>query len=125
MKEAHLLAIVARTFTKQCIIFSRTKQQAHRLKIIMGIHGLKTCELHGDLTQTQRLAALEEFRTGEATHMVATDVAARGLDIAGVDAVVSYDAPRTLARTCTAWDARHARVVREPRSRLWRRAIVS
>ena len=97
MKEAHLLAIVARTFTKRCIIFSRTKQQAHRLKIIMGIHGLKACELHGDLTQTQRLAALEEFRTGEATHMVATDVAARGLDIAGVDAVVSYDAPRTLA----------------------------
>ena len=97
MKEAHLLAIVARTFTKKVIVFSRTKQQAHRLKIVMGIHGLKACELHGDLTQTQRLAALEEFRTGEATHMVATDVAARGLDIAGVDAVVSYDAPRTLA----------------------------
>ena len=44
-----------------------------------------------------RLAALEEFRVGDASHLVATGVAARGLDIAGVDAVVSYDAPRTLA----------------------------
>ena len=98
MKEAHLLAIVARTFTKRCIIFSRTKQQAHRLKIIMGIHGLKACELHGDLTQTQRLAALEEFRTGEATHMVATDVAARGIDISGLTHVLNFalpDSPET------------------------------
>jgi ATP-dependent RNA helicase DDX27 len=96
-KEAHLLALVCRTFTKRVIVFARTKQQAHRLKIIMGLSGLKTAELHGDLTQTMRLAALESFRTGEATHLVATDVAARGLDIAGVDAVVSFDAPRTLA----------------------------
>ena len=96
-KEAHLLALVCRTFTKRVIVFARTKHQAHRLKIIMGLSGLKTAELHGDLTQTMRLAALESFRTGEATHLVATDVAARGLDIAGVDAVVSFDAPRTLA----------------------------
>ena len=96
-KEAHLLALVCRTFTKRVIVFARTKQQAHRLKIIIGLSGLKTAELHGDLTQTMRLAALESFRTGEATHLVATDVAARGLDISGVDAVVSFDAPRTLA----------------------------
>ena len=96
-KEAHLLALVCRTFTKRVIVFARTKQQAHRLKIITGLSGLKTAELHGDLTQTMRLAALESFRTGEATHLVATDVAARGLDISGVDAVVSFDAPRTLA----------------------------
>ena len=96
-KEAHLLALVCRTFTKRVIVFARTKQQAHRLKIIMGLSGLKAAELHGDLTQTMRLAALESFRTGEATHLVATDVAARGLDISGVDAVVSFDAPRTLA----------------------------
>ena len=97
MKEAHLLALVTRTFTKRVIIFSRTKQQAHRLKIILGLSGIRAAELHGDLTQTMRLAALEEFRVGDASHLVATDVAARGLDISGVDAVVSYDAPRTLA----------------------------
>ena len=96
MKEAHLLALVTRTFTKRVIIFSRTKQQAHRLKIILGLSGIRAAELHGDLTQTMRLAALEEFRV-DASHLVATDVAARGLDISGVDAVVSYDAPRTLA----------------------------
>ena len=97
MKEAHLMALVNRTFTKKSIVFSRTKQQAHRLKIVMGLAGIVAAELHGDLSQTQRLAALESFRVGEASHLVATDVAARGLDIAGVDAVISYDAPRTLA----------------------------
>ena len=96
-KEAHLLALVKRTFTKKVIVFTRTKVVAHRLKIIMGLSGIKTAELHGDLTQTMRLAALESFRVGDCSHLVATDVAARGLDIAGVDAVISYDAPRTLA----------------------------
>ena len=67
MKEAHLLALVTRTFTKRVIIFSRTKQQAHRLKIILGLSGIRAAELHGDLTQTMRLAALEEFRVGDAS----------------------------------------------------------
>lgn len=96
-KEAHLLALLKRTFTNRVIVFARTKQQAHRLKIILGLSGVAAAELHGDLSQTARLAALEAFRVGDASHLVATDVAARGLDIAGVDAVVSYDAPRTLA----------------------------
>ena len=43
------------------------------------------------MTQTQRLAALDEFRTGTVTHLIATDVAARGLDIPSVDAVISFD----------------------------------
>ena len=96
-KEAHLLSLVTRTFTTKTIVFARTKICAHRLKILMGLSGIKTAELHGDLTQTMRLAALESFRVGEASHLVATDVAARGLDIAGVDAVISFDAPRTLS----------------------------
>jgi ATP-dependent RNA helicase DDX27 len=49
------------------------------------------------MTQTQRLAALDDFRTGKVTHLIATDVAARGLDIPSVDAVISFDAPKTLA----------------------------
>jgi hypothetical protein len=47
MKEAHLTAVIARTFTKRTIVFSRTKQQAHRLKIILALSGVKTAELHG------------------------------------------------------------------------------
>ena len=96
-KEAFLMAIVSRSYDKSTIIFSQTKQEAHRLKIIMGLSDIKAGELHGDMTQTQRLAALDEFRTGTVTHLIATDVAARGLDIPSVDAVISFDAPKTLA----------------------------
>ena len=96
-KEAFLMAIVSRSFDKSTIVFTQTKQQAHRLKIIMGLSDVKAGELHGDMTQTQRLAALDDFRTGKVTHLIATDVAARGLDIPSVDAVLSFDAPKTLA----------------------------
>ena len=96
-KEAFLMSIVSRSFDKSTIVFAKTKQQAHRLKIIMGLSDIKAGELHGDMTQTQRLAALDDFRTGRVTHLIATDVAARGLDIPSVDAVISYDAPKTLA----------------------------
>ena len=96
-KEAFLMAIVSRSYDKSTIIFSKTKQEAHRLKIIFGLSDIKAGELHGDMTQTQRLAALDNFRTGRITHLIATDVAARGLDIPSVDAVISFDAPKTLA----------------------------
>lgn len=52
-------------------------------------------ELHGDMTQAARLDSLERFRKGELAFLLATDVAARGLDIIGVQVVVNYDAPRT------------------------------
>jgi len=98
-KEAHLLSLLSRSFKgKQTIVFAKTKVQAHRLKIVLGLSNIKACELHGDMTQTQRLAALEDFRSNAETKiMVATDVAARGLDIASVDLVVSYDAPKNVA----------------------------
>ena len=98
-KEAHLLSLVSRSFKgKETIVFAKTKVQAHRLKIVLGLSNIKACELHGDMSQTQRLAALEDFRSNAETKiMVATDVAARGLDIASVDLVVSYDAPKNVA----------------------------
>ena len=98
-KEAHLLSLLSRSFKgKETIVFAKTKIQAHRLKIVLGLSNIRACELHGDMTQTQRLAALEDFRSNADTKiMVATDVAARGLDIASVDLVVSYDAPKNVA----------------------------
>ena len=98
-KEAHLLSLLSRSFKgKETIVFAKTKVQAHRLKIVLGLSNIRACELHGDMTQTQRLAALEDFRSNADTKiMVATDVAARGLDIASVDLVVSYDAPKNVA----------------------------
>jgi ATP-dependent RNA helicase DDX27 len=93
-KEAHLMSLVSRSFKSRTLVFTTTKHQAHRLKIIMGLSGLRASELHGNLTQAARLAALEAFRDGTADILVATDVAARGLDIPGVATVICYDVPR-------------------------------
>ncbi|KAK3028372.1 hypothetical protein RJ639_038046 [Escallonia herrerae] len=73
-----------------------TKQAAHRLKILFGLAGYKAAELHGNLTQAQRLDALELFRTQQVEFLIATDVAARGLDIIGVQTVINFSCPRDL-----------------------------
>ncbi|KAG1354122.1 DEAD-box ATP-dependent RNA helicase 28 [Cocos nucifera] len=93
-QEAVLLALCSKTFTQKVIIFSGTKQAAHRLKIIFGLAGMKAAELHGNLTQAQRLDALELFRRQKVDFLIATDVAARGLDIVGVQTVINFACPR-------------------------------
>ncbi|OVA19622.1 Helicase [Macleaya cordata] len=95
-QEAVLLALCTKTFTAKVIIFSGTKQAAHRLKILFGLAGLKAAELHGNLTQVQRLDALELFRKQQVDFLIATDVAARGLDIIGVQTVINFACPRDL-----------------------------
>ncbi|XP_020584076.1 DEAD-box ATP-dependent RNA helicase 28 [Phalaenopsis equestris] len=95
-QEAVLLALCFKTFTEKVIIFSGTKLEAHRLKIIFGLAGLKAAELHGNLTQVQRLDALELFRKQKVDFLIATDVAARGLDIVGVQTVISFACPRDI-----------------------------
>jgi ATP-dependent RNA helicase DDX27 len=75
----------------------RTKQRAHRLKILFGLCELPpAAELHGDMTQAARLQSLERFRKGEVAFLLATDVAARGLDILGVQ--VTLHTPGARAR---------------------------
>ncbi|XP_062164527.1 DEAD-box ATP-dependent RNA helicase 28 isoform X1 [Alnus glutinosa] len=93
-QEAVLLALCSKTFSTKVIIFSGTKQAAHRLKILFGLAGFKAAELHGNLTQVQRLDALELFRKQQVEFLIATDVAARGLDIIGVQTVINYACPR-------------------------------
>ncbi|KAG2303475.1 hypothetical protein Bca52824_032126 [Brassica carinata] len=95
-QEAVLLSLCTRTFKSKVIIFSGTKQAAHRLKILFGLAGLKAAELHGNLTQAQRLDSLELFRKQEVDFLIATDVAARGLDIIGVQTVINYACPREI-----------------------------
>ncbi|XP_022937022.1 DEAD-box ATP-dependent RNA helicase 28 isoform X3 [Cucurbita moschata] len=95
-QEAVLLALCSKTFTSKAIIFSGTKQAAHRLKILFGLAGFKAAELHGNLTQVQRLDALELFRKQQVDYLIATDVAARGLDIIGVQTVINFACPRDL-----------------------------
>lgn len=92
-KDAVLFALVTRTFKARTIIFFRQKITAHRFKILFGLTKLKSAELHGNLTQAQRLAALDSFRDGSVDFLLCTDLAARGLDIAGVETVINYDMP--------------------------------
>ncbi|PWN46659.1 DEAD-domain-containing protein [Violaceomyces palustris] len=92
-RPALLLSLCTRTFTSQVIIFVRSKKLAHQLRIVFGLLGLKAGELHGDLSQEQRLEALQSFREGKTDFLIATDLASRGLDIRGVQTVINYDMP--------------------------------
>ena len=97
-REPMLLALLDRSFTGGGIlVFTGKKHQAHRLAILLGLAGLSVAELHGNLTQRARLEALEHFRTGQADILVATDLAGRGLDIAGVRVVINDEMPRDLS----------------------------
>lgn len=88
-----LMALLERTNYDSALIFCRTKHGADRIA-----HQLKTAKhavavLHSNRTQRERIEALEGFKSGKYEVMVATDIAARGLDIAGVSHVINYDVP--------------------------------
>jgi ATP-dependent RNA helicase DDX27 len=95
-REAMLLSLLTRTFTRKAIVFFDTKCSAHRMMILCGLCGIKCSELHGNLTQAQRLTALEQFRKGEVDVLLATDLAARGLDIDRVQTVINAEMPNQL-----------------------------
>ncbi|MEG6523426.1 DEAD/DEAH box helicase [Desulfotomaculum sp. 1211_IL3151] len=78
----------------QGIVFCRTKRGVDELVAGLQARGFAAAALHGDLSQQQRNAVMRQFRSGEAELLVATDVAARGLDIEGVSHVVNYDIPQ-------------------------------
>lgn len=92
-RAALLLTLCMRTFRDQVIIFLRSKKLAHQLKIVFGLLGLSAAELHGDLSQEQRLQSLSQFRDGKVDFLLATDLASRGIDIRGVQTVINYDMP--------------------------------
>ena len=75
------------------VIFCRTKLRAKKLTEAMLDHGFNVDELHGDLTQAKREQVMERFRKAQLQYLVATDVAARGLDVEGVTHVFNYDIP--------------------------------
>jgi ATP-dependent RNA helicase RhlE len=78
---------------KQVLVFSNTKIGASRLARQLEQEGVKASAIHGDKSQAERMAALEAFKTGTIDVLVATDVAARGLDIAELPCVINYDLP--------------------------------
>ncbi|KAI0271361.1 DEAD-domain-containing protein [Gloeopeniophorella convolvens] len=97
-RSALLVALCTRTFKSGVIIFLRSKKLAHQMRIVFGLLGLACEELHGDLTQEQRLKALQLFRDGRVNYLMATDLASRGLDIKGIETVINYDMPAQLAQ---------------------------
>ncbi len=80
---------------KKTLVFGRTKYGVEKLAIELGKRGFRAESIHGDKNQRQRERALDGFKKGNTSILVATDVAARGLDISGVTHVVNYDIPET------------------------------
>ncbi|XP_071085295.1 probable ATP-dependent RNA helicase DDX27 [Haliotis cracherodii] len=95
-REAIVSALVTRTFCDKCMVFIQTKIQAHRMHIILGLLGVNVGELHGNLSQAQRLETLKKFKDGDIDVMLATDLASRGLDIDGVKTVINFTMPNTI-----------------------------
>ncbi len=75
------------------IVFTRTKRQAQRIADDLEERGFSSAPLHGDMAQAARERALTKFREGKLQVLVATDVAARGIDVTGVTHVVNYSCP--------------------------------
>ncbi len=78
------------------LVFTRTKHYASRLTETLERRGVKVSVLHGDRSQSQRLRALEQFRRGRSQVLVATDIAARGIDIEDISHVINFDIPNTV-----------------------------
>ncbi|KAI8995616.1 DEAD-domain-containing protein [Trametes punicea] len=97
-RSALLVALCKRTFKSRVIIFFRSKKLAHQMRIVFSLLDMKCEELHGDLSQEQRLRALQQFRDGHVDYLMATDLASRGLDIKGIETVINYDMPGQLAQ---------------------------
>ncbi|KAJ2549618.1 nucleolar DEAD-box protein required for synthesis of 60S ribosomal subunit [Coemansia sp. RSA 1933] len=97
-RTALLVALCKRSIRSKCIIFFRSKMAAHQMKIVFGLLGLRAAEIHGNLSQEARLLALEQFRDGHADYLMATDLAARGLDVKGIDTVINYTMPTQFAQ---------------------------
>ncbi|ODV94751.1 hypothetical protein PACTADRAFT_85966 [Pachysolen tannophilus NRRL Y-2460] len=92
-KNTFLIYLLNEYVGKSMIIFTRTCAHTQRTALLARILGFSAIPLHGQLSQSQRLGALNKFKSGERQILVATDVAARGLDIPDVDIVINYDIP--------------------------------
>ena len=92
-KHALVAHLLRQRDLKQVIVFSNTKIGASRLARVLEQEGMSATAIHGDKSQQERMAALEAFKKGEIDVLVATDVAARGLDISDLPCVINFDLP--------------------------------
>jgi ATP-dependent RNA helicase DeaD len=92
-KFKHLCNFIRTRDEKQTLIFAATKQRTQRLAIELKQQGLRAITIHGDLSQKQRDDSMHRFRTGSEDILVATDIAARGIDVPAIGHVINYDIP--------------------------------
>jgi ATP-dependent RNA helicase RhlE len=92
-KRDLLLHLLAADSRRQTLVFARTKHGSDKLCKYLDQHGFRVAAIHGNKSQGQRTRALADFKNGKTTVLVATDIAARGLDIAQLPAVMNYDLP--------------------------------
>jgi ATP-dependent RNA helicase RhlE len=95
LKNRLLIKLLDQTDTKSILVFTRTKHRAQNLLKKIKRTKYKATSMHGDRTQGQRRQALNGFKSGKYQIMVATDIAARGLDIDGISHVINFDMPGT------------------------------
>jgi ATP-dependent RNA helicase RhlE len=93
LKPGLLLSLLNRNEMTQALVFTRTKHRANRLAEQLVKRGIKAERIHGNRSQPQRTAALAGFKTGHYRVLVATDIAARGIDIEALGHVVNFDVP--------------------------------
>jgi ATP-dependent RNA helicase RhlE len=92
-KSPLLLKLVRGEAVRNALVFTRTKRRADRVADYLTRHGISAARIHGDRSQAQRTQALDEFRHGRCQVLVATDVAARGIDVQALSHVINFDLP--------------------------------
>ena len=95
LKTALLLELLDRTTTESVLVFTRTKHRARQLGVKLSKVGYRSTSLQGNLSQARRRDAMNGFKSGKYQVLVATDIAARGIDVAQVSHVINYDMPST------------------------------
>jgi len=93
LKSALLVELLKQPGTRSVLAFTRTKHRANRLADYLARHAVKSDRIHGNRSQAQRTAALAGFKDGRFQVLVATDIAARGIDIDALSHVVNFDVP--------------------------------
>lgn len=91
--KSRLLAVQLKQYSGPVLVFTRTKWMARKLTTKVNNMGFATAEIHSNRSQGQRRDALEGFKRGRYQILIATDIAARGIDVSGIELVVNYDMP--------------------------------
>ena len=94
-KNEYLLAFLSKYKPKRSIIFCNTKLMSDNMMIFLKEKGYECDVIHSDIRQSQRIATMYDFKSGKTPVLIATDIAARGIDVSDVDYVINYDIPQT------------------------------